>query len=48
MVFLPVYGFNASRSGVKPGTVAEDSTEVDYFQTMLPYHIVDVLTKETK
>jgi hypothetical protein len=44
--FLTVYKFDASSSYVKPGTVAEDSTEVDYFEGMLLY-IVDVLTTET-
>jgi hypothetical protein len=46
--FIPtVHEFDASSSGVKSGIPTEDLNEVDYFKTMVPYHIVDVLTTET-
>jgi hypothetical protein len=45
--FIPtVHEFDASGSGVRPGISTEDSTEADYFKTMLFDHIVDVLTTE--
>jgi hypothetical protein len=45
--FIPaVQEFDVSSSGVKPGIFTEDSTEASYFKTMLPEHILDVLTAE--
>jgi hypothetical protein len=36
---LTVYIFNDTSSGIKLGIFNADSTEVDYFKTMLPDHI---------
>jgi hypothetical protein len=41
------HDFGASGPGVKPDIFSEDLTEVDYFKTMLPCHIVDILTIDT-
>jgi hypothetical protein len=44
---LRVHEFDTSNSNVKRGIFTEDSIEVDCFKTMLPDHIVDVVTRGT-